>query len=595
MARRHAAVAATVLTLGCLTAIGTGTAGAGTDSGGGAVQLGATPPMGWNSWNSFGRDISDDLIRRQADAMVASGMRDAGYEYLTIDGGWRAPDRDAEGNLVTHPQRFPNGMKAVADYVHAKGLKLGVHQPMGMTDCGRESPGTQSAPGGEAQDAALFASWGVDYVKYDRCTFDVAPTTTPPAPDLDRIVVRRADGVVGSYEAEGSVLSGRAVVSPCAPMQGMPPGRGSCSGDRVAGIGIDRGSLRLDAVTVPEDGDYQLDLQFVLPNYGQARGYMNTTYHGMRADVQVGDSTPTVVSVPFDSPDITAGFPKVSAAMNNGWDTTFTRTITVHLRAGANSITVSDDNSIEEALRQGAVRMGDALRDTGRPMFYSLSGQSRPWLWARGVGHMWRTNGDIGNCWDCGTGNGVLQAIDRQAPLHAAAGPGGFNNPDMLMVGVTAVLRDGYPIPGTTREMTPAEQRSHFSMWSLLAAPLIAGNDMTTMSGATREVLTNPEVIAVDQDSLGTQGVRVRDDGDLEVWVKPLADGSRAVVLLNRGSAASTITTSAAEIGLPPTPTYLVRDLWAHRQSATKGSIGATVPSHGVVMVRVTPMGTFED
>lgn len=553
-----------------------------------AGALGATPPMGWNSWNSFGRGISEDLIRREADAMVGSGMRDAGYEYLTIDGGWRAPERDADGNLVASPERFPSGMKAIADYVHSKGLKIGLHQPMGMTDCGRESPGTQSAPGGERQDAELFASWGIDYVKYDRCTFEPPPATTPPAPDLDRITVRQGDRVIGSYEAEdpANELSGRAVVSPCAPMQGTPAGRGACSGERVAGIGIDRGSVRIERVTAPEDGDYELDLQFVLPNYGQARGYIRDTYGGMRAQVRANDDPAVAVGVPFDSADITAGYPSVSDAVNNGWDTTFTRSVTVSLGAGDNTISVSDDASVEEALRQGAVRMADALHDTGRRILYSISGQSRPWLWARGVGQLWRTNGDIGNSW-----NSVLQAIDRQAPLYGAAGPGGFNDLDMLMVGVTTVLKDGYPDPGVTREMSPDEQRSHFSMWSILASPLIAGNDMTTMSEATRTILTNPEVIAIDQDALGAEGVRVRDDGDHEVWAKPLADGARAVVLLNRGAEPASIATNAAGVGLPYAAAYLVRDVWAHRQRATTGDITATVPAHGVTMLRVTPKG----
>ncbi|GAB3056446.1 hypothetical protein GCM10027053_17190 [Intrasporangium mesophilum] len=603
MAVRKTRIALTTLALCALVATaGAGSAGAsagdtdgddGTPTSGGSLTVAPTPPMGWNSWNSFGRDISDELIRRQADAMVASGLRDAGYDYLTIDGGWRAPDRDAAGNLVAHPQRFPNGMKAVADYVHSKGLKLGVHQPMGMTDCGRESPGTQSAPGGERQDAELFASWGVDYVKYDRCTFDVAPDTTPPAPDVDRISVRQGTTVVTTVEAEapGNVLGGRAVISACAPMQGMPASRGTCSGQRVAGIGIDKGSLRFENVSVPADGTYQLDLQLVLPNYGQARGYLNTTYGRAQAQVQANDAAPVTTRVNFNAADVTAGFPSVTTAMNNGWDSTVTRTVSVPLHAGANSITISNDTSIEEALRQGALRMGDALRETGRPMLYSLSGQSRPWLWAQGVGQLWRTNGDIGNCWDCATGNGVLQSIDRQDPLAGAVGPGGFNDPDMLMVGVTAVLRDGYPIPGTTREMSLEEQRSHFSMWAVIAAPLITGLDLTTMSSATQAILTNQEVIAIDQDPLAAQGVRVRDDGDLEVWAKPLADGSRAVALLNRGPEAATIATTAAEAGLPSAAAYLLKDVWTHRLSVTKEPITATVPSHGVVLLRVTAKG----
>jgi alpha-galactosidase len=364
--------------------------------------LAMTPPMGWNSWNKFACDVSEQLIRETADAMVASGMKDAGYQYVVIDDCWQV-SRDSLGNVIADPERFPSGIKALADYVHAKGLKFGLYSDAGMKTC-------QGRPGGrgyEFQDARTYAAWGVDYLKYDWCSH-------------------------GTQNAEAS---------------------------------------------------YRL--------------------------------------------------------------------------------------------------MREALDQAGRPITFSLCewGSNKPWLWARGIGHLWRTTGDIQDCWDCKRdwgGAGVLHILDLQVGLESYAGPGGWNDPDMLEVG--------------NGGMTAIEYRAHFSLWALLAAPLMAGNDLRTMSAETRDILTNREVIAVDQDPLGREGRRVRDDGDQEVWARELADGGRAVILLNRGAEDARIAVKWPEIGYPATVPAVVRDLWAHRDlGKLTGSYEALVPAHGVVMVRVTP------
>jgi alpha-galactosidase len=364
--------------------------------------LAKTPPMGWNSWNKFACDVSDQLIRATADAMVASGMKDAGYQYVVIDDCWQV-SRDSVGNVLADPQRFPSGIKALADYVHGKGLKFGLYSDAGMKTC-------QGRPGGrgyEFQDARTYAAWGVDYLKYDWCDH-------------------------GTQNAEAS---------------------------------------------------YRL--------------------------------------------------------------------------------------------------MREALDQAGRPITFSICewGSNKPWLWARGIGHLWRTTGDIQDCWDCRRdwgGMGMVHILDLQAGLEAFAGPGGWNDPDMLEVG--------------NGGMTATEYRGHFSFWALLAAPLMAGNDLRSMTPETRDILTNREVIAIDQDPLGRQGRKVRDDGDLEVWARELADGSRAVILLNRGAQEARIAVQWPEIGYPATVAALVRDLWAHRDvGKLTGKYEAVVPAHGVVVVRVTP------
>lgn len=365
--------------------------------------LARTPPMGWNSWNRFHCDVSSALIRETADAMVASGMKDAGYQYVVIDDCWQV-GRDPSGRIVADSARFPEGMKALSDYVHSKGLKFGLYTDAGRRTC----QGRPGSYGYEEMDARTYAAWGVDYTKVDWCN------------------------------AEG-----------------------------------------LDA---------------------------RTQYEKVR----------------------------------------------------------------------------DALARAGRPIVFSICewGTNEPWDWGPETGNLWRTTGDIGDRW-----NSMLGIVDLNAQYWQSARPGAWNDPDMLEVG--------------NGGMTNVEYRAHFSLWAIMAAPLMAGNDLRTIVGddrqarAIREILTNREVIAVDQDSLGVQGKLVSaSPPELQIWAKPLADGSRAVVLFNRASVPTTMSVSWGRIGLR-TDTAMVRDLWAHED---RGKVGrrysATVPSHGVVMLRVTPLGS---
>ena len=359
--------------------------------------LARTPPMGWNSWNHFGCDVSEQLVRETADAIVASGMRNAGYRYVVIDDCWEVA-RDSSGTLVADSGRFPHGIKALADYVHAKGLGLGIYTDAGSNTC-QGRPGTL---GHEEQDARTFAAWGVDYVKEDWC------------------------------HAKG-----------------------------------------LDAPTL-----YR--------------------------------------------------------------------------------------------------RFREALERAGRPIIFSLCewGSNQPWEWAPGIGHLWRTTGDISDKWPS-----MLANLDVTAQHARAAGPGGWNDPDMLEVG--------------NGGMTDDEYRAHFSLWAILAAPLIAGNDVRSMSATTRDILTNREVIAVDQDSLGVQGILMGEGPpEHQIWVKPLKDGGRAVALLNRSSAPAKITAHFNRLGLRA-DSVRVRDLWDHADRGAFGSqYQATVPAHGVVLVRITPIAS---
>ncbi|KQN03646.1 glycoside hydrolase family 27 protein [Sphingomonas sp. Leaf25] len=224
--------------------------------------------------------------------------------------------------------------------------------------------------------------------------------------------------------------------------------------------------------------------------------------------------------------------------------------------------------------------MADALKASGRPIVLAICewGNNRPWEWAKKIGNLWRTSSDIRDGWKGREkwSIGMTDIVDLNEPLYPHAGPGHWNDPDMLEVG--------------NGGMSDTEYRAHFSLWAMMAAPLIAGNDIATMNDATKAILLNHEVIAVDQDALGAQGRRVRDDGDREVWSRTLSDGSRAVILFNRGETPAPITATWPEIGYPAGVTAEVRDLWAHKSlGRMTGKFAATVPAHGVVMVRVTP------
>lgn len=376
-------------------------------------QLALTPPMGWNSWNKFGCNVNEELVRQIADAMVSSGMKDAGYEYVVIDDCWHG-QRDNLGFIHPDPKLFPSGIKALADYVHSKGLKFGIYSCAGDKTCA----GRPGSRGHEYQDALTYAQWGVDYLKYDWCNTE-------------------------GLNAEGAYMT-----------------------------------------------------------------------------------------------------------------------------------------------------MRDALYAAGRPIVFSICewGSNKPWLWAPRIGHLWRTTGDIVPRFDTADARGrwrswgVLQIIDRQVDLRQYAGPGHWNDPDMLEVG---------------NGMSVNEDRAHFSMWCMLAAPLMAGNDLRNMSAETLQILTNRDVIAIDQDPLGVQGFRYSAKDGLEVWFKPLANDEWAMCVLNRSNVTKQIVFDWKNENVYDNlirrgpqfdkVQYSIRDLWVKKDLGTTATqLVADVPGHDVLMLRLS-------
>jgi len=372
-----------------------------------APTLAQTPPMGWNSWNHFAGKVTQQDVMDAADAMVKSGMRDAGYVYVNIDDTWEG-ERDAQGVLHTN-SKFPD-MKALGEYIHARGLKFGIYSSPGATTCAKYA----ASLGHEQQDADLYASWGVDYLKYDLCSFGT--------------------------------------------------------------------NMREAQAAHPED------LEFA-----------------------------------------------------------------------------------NRMMRQSYVTMRAALDKTGRPIVLSLCqyGWDNVWAWGAAVGgNLWRTTGDIRDSYDR-----MAELGFGQAGLSKYAGPGHWNDPDMLEVG--------------NGKMNADEYRTHMSLWALLAAPLIAGNDLSKMTDETKGILMNRAVIAIDQDSLGKEGDRVRAEGPQEVWSRPLAGGGLAVGLFNRGGWNQPMSVSLKELGVKKAREIV--NVWTGEKVVAKdGSVTAVVPKHGVVLLRIT-------
>lgn len=378
-------------------------------------NLAPTPPMGWNSWNTFQTNINEELVKGIADVMVASGMKDAGYTYIVLDDGWMAMGRDPKtGDLVPDPKKFPNGLKPVIDYVHSKGLKFGLYNCAGTKTCAGY-PGTR---GYEYQDARFYASLDIDYLKFDWCNTE-----------------------------------------------------------------------------------------------------------------------------------------------------------------GINA-------------KEAYTTMSRALKTAGHPIVFSLCewGNNQPWNWAEPVGQLWRTTGDItaqfdgiksyGN-WHA---NGVMTIVDLQDTLRKYAGPNHWNDPDMLEVG---------------NGLTPAENRTHFSLWCMLAAPLMAGNDIRKMDEQTRSALTNKDVIAVDQDVLGIEGFKYSDKDSVQTWFKPLSNGDWAMCFVNRSAGAKQIefnwqtdvvNDDLSHRGLHADAiVYKLHDLWTKKDlGTTKKVLKAVVQPHDVLMLRLS-------
>jgi alpha-galactosidase len=368
-----------------------------------AADIAPTPQMGFDNWNSTrcGDEFNEAMIRGIADKLVELGLQGAGYRYIIIDDCWASWQRDSEGKLTPNPQRFPSGIRALADYIHRKGFRFGLYSSAGTWTCEpmKQNRGFPGGLGHEAQDAALFAAWGVDYLKYDNCN-----------------------------------------------------------------------NQNIDA-------------------------------------------------------------------------------------------------------RKRYTAMSEALRNTGRPIFYAVCewGQNKAWTWASAPAvdaNSWRTTQDIRDNYPS-----MLKIFKQNVALNDYARPGHWNDPDMLEVG--------------NGGMTEIEDRSHFSLWAMMAAPLLIGTDLRTVKPSSLDILLNKEVIAVDQDPLGIQGRRIRASHGVHVIVKPLQGGDLAVALFNESGHAKRTHVTSAELGLDEARKYLARDLWQHTDAPVANSLTVELPAHATALYRI--------
>ncbi|MFF0455890.1 glycoside hydrolase family 27 protein [Nocardia africana] len=426
----------------------------------------ATPPMGWNSWDS-GISPSEQSVRETIDAMVSNGLRDAGYRYVDLDAGWAAPQRDSAGDLTADPVRFPHGMAAVATYAHEHGMYLGLYSSPFNEICG-QTPATASR-GHELQDARQFARWGIDLLKYDWCRTDANHD------EQVRDFARMRDALRST---------GRSIVYSINP---------NSSADARAGVDYDWSAV---ANSARSTGD-------LIPMW------RNT----------------------FPEPDI------------GGFDTTSVRGVAEEAEAVLHA----------RAARPGYWPDPDML----------VVGLSMSQF--------------LGTHLDGLPGTAVRRpalTTDETAYLARRLGI----SPDTL-----ALLRNPHTL-------SPAEERAHLSLWAMLSAPLIVGTDVRTMSDSTRALLTDPGVIAIDQDPRVAPAVPLPHDH--RILTKPLSDGSVAVALLNPGEQPLNLATTAAETGLAQAHSYTVRDIWAATTTVTDGRIVAPdIPAHGAALLRITPAG----
>lgn len=377
--------------------------------------LAMTPPMGWNSWNTFATNIDEKLVKETADIMVSSGLAAAGYNYIVLDDGWMTKERDANGDLIPDPVKFPSGMKALIDYVHSKGLKFGLYNCAGTQTCAGY-PGTR---GYEYQDARFYAKLGIDFLKYDWCN--------------------------------------------------------------------------TKGITAPE----------------------------------------------------------------------------------------------------AYTTMSNALKTAGRPIVFSLCewGDNQPWEWGKPVGNLWRISGDIYPCFDCEFKHpenwsswGFMKIAEMRKDIRKYSGPDHWNDFDMMEVG---------------NEMNDTEDKSHFAMWCMLSSPLFTGNDYRKMSKETLAILTNKELIAVNQDKLGIQGFKHSAEDGLEVWVKPLSDGNWAVTFLNRSEVSKKINFDWKKNAIKDVDfgyeadfnktTFKIKNLWTNKDAGnTKKNFTAELASHDCITLKLS-------
>ncbi len=511
-----------------------------------------TPPMGWSSWNSFRTEITEEKILQIAEAMKKSGLLDAGYKFVNLDDCWHSSIRDKDGKLQGDLATFPRGIKPLVEDLNKMGFKAGIYSSNGTLTC-EDLP---ASLGHERIDAETFAEWGIEYFKYDFCH---NKPITSKAPLIDKVIITDKNG--GSeqvLEAENGELYGTARIIK------------DKNGSYVANLDSNMGSVRFSFVNIAEDGEYTLTI--VVKKASDAYKY---------AVVTVNDRD----SYPVDIPPTKA------------WTRTGRCQISVKLNKGDNTIEIKNPigSKMDSAATQ-YINMGKELKRATKlyaeknnvpekPIVYSICewGKNKPWKWGAQAGNLWRTTLDIRPMW-----SSILGIYEINVKLADYSGIGGWNDPDMLEVG--------------NGNLTIEENKAHFTLWCMLSAPLILGNDIRKFidvdgnvdyNNKILQIVTNRELIAVDQDKKGVQCRRMKTNAISDILVKPLDKGEVAICFFNKSNSEKDMSVSLKEVAnlsyveLSDVGAYQYTDLWSKEIDVTSGAINARVAPHGVRVFRV--------
>ena len=513
-----------------------------------------TPPMGWSSWNLFRNKIDENVILSIAKAMKESGLADAGYCYVNIDDCWQSSMRDENGKLQGDLTTFPHGIKWLVDQVNDLGLKLGIYSSNGTLTC-EDLPASLY---NERIDAETFAEWGIEYFKYDYCHHVLIPTD---APYIDSISVG-GDGIDGEliFKAKDAVLKGDAKI--VNEENGESYVKGLCSG---------MGSVEFNNITVPADGEYVLTL---IMKKNTCKGqFCVITINGT-------DEYEFLIS-------------EQKAFTREG-----RRQLMVKLNAGVNTISIANPvgsqmdsaamqyEKMGRELKRATKKFAEENNCEEKKIAYSICewGWNKPWKWGGKAGNVWRTTPDIQPNW-----LSIVGIYEANVRLDKYACPGAFNDPDMLEVG--------------NGKLTYEENKSHFTLWSMMAAPLILGNDLRMFinkdgtvdtDNKILKILTEKDVIAVDQDKLGIQCKRVKTNGISDILVKPLENNDVAVCFFNKGISSKEICYdindlhNITDVTLTRADKYICKELWDKTEEIVTDKVSATVPSHGVKIFRIS-------
>lgn len=514
-----------------------------------------TPPMGWSSWNLFRNKIDENLIYEMGVALKESGLLDCGYQYLNIDDCWHSSMRDKDGKLQGDLVTFPSGIKSLVERVNALGLKLGIYTSNGTLTC-EDLP---ASLGYEEIDADTFAEWGIEYFKYDFC--HNIPISSS-APNIEKITIS-SDGSSEciEYKADDAILSGEAMIVADA---SLPDGK------YISGLSANAGSCEWLNVYAEQEGEYNLTL--CLRKMTNKDKYIEILVNGDRR---------YKTTVPATKSFTPEGRHQIKIYLNKGTNTLKLYN-PVASRIDSAAIQYTDmGKELKRATKDYAEKNGVPEK----PIVYSICewGWRQPWKWGRQAGNLWRTTPDIRPVW-----NSVLGIYERNVLLYKYAGVGGWNDPDMLEVG--------------NGNLTAEENKSHFTLWCMMASPLILGNDIRAFiredgtvdkDNETYKILSNKELIAIDQDKLGMQCRRIKTNGIEDILVKPLENGEFAICFFNKASIPTVMQHGIKDIVFRPfvstmySKSYIIKDLWSGEEEAVDDKISAMVPAHGVRIFRV--------